>query len=181
VEYARLNGLNQIVASGPDDVLGIVVAGQPYLEVRQALSDMGLAGNDDLAAAGIRILKVGMVWPLDEQIVQQFADGLTKVLVIEDKGPYLETLVKEVLYGSRNSPVVVGKTDEQGRALLPSHGGVDADATTKVLAPMILASRDVASVRDRVRRLATPSTLLLPLTIASRTPYFCSGCPHNSS
>ncbi|MBB0968396.1 indolepyruvate ferredoxin oxidoreductase family protein [Dietzia aerolata] len=181
LEYARLNGLNQIVASGSDDVLGIVVAGQPYLEVRQALSDMGLAGNDDLAAAGIRILKVGMVWPLDEQIVQQFADGLTKVLVIEDKGPYLETLVKEVLYGSRNSPVVVGKTDEQGRALLPSHGGVDADATTKVLAPMILASRDVASVRDRVRRLATPSTLLLPLTIASRTPYFCSGCPHNSS
>ncbi|UTM39604.1 indolepyruvate ferredoxin oxidoreductase family protein [Rhodococcus pyridinivorans] len=181
LEYARLNGLNQIVASGPDDVLGIVVAGQPYLEVRQALSDMGFCDDGDVAAAGIRILKIGMVWPLDEQIVQQFAHGLTKVLVVEDKGPFLETLVKEALYGLENRPGVVGKTDEQGRTLLPSHGGVDADAITKVLAPMILASRDITSVRDRVRRLATPSTLRLPLTIASRTPYFCSGCPHNSS
>lgn len=181
LEYARLNGLNRIVASGRDDVLGIAVAGQPYLEVRQALSDMGLGDDEALAAAGIRLLKIGMIWPLDEQIVRQFADGLNKILVVEDKGPFLETLVKEALYGAGAGPIVIGKTDQHGHAVLPSHGGVDADAITGALAPMILANKDVASVRDRLRRLAPPSKLLLPLTIASRTPYFCSGCPHNSS
>ncbi|MFJ9713230.1 indolepyruvate ferredoxin oxidoreductase family protein [Streptomyces sp. NPDC101234] len=180
-EYARLNGLNRIVARGPQDRIGIVATGEPYLELRQALADMGLATENDLAAAGVRVLKVGLVWPLEPQIVREFADGLDEIVVVEDKGPFLEQLVKEELFNSARRPTVVGTRDANGIPLLPSFGAVDADAITKVLAPRLLALGERPSVRARLDLLTAPVRIPLTLTPVNRTPYFCSGCPHNTS
>ncbi|NEB04185.1 indolepyruvate ferredoxin oxidoreductase family protein [Streptomyces sp. SID13726] len=183
LEYARLNGLNRIVARGPQDRIGIVATGEPYLEVRQALADMGLVTDDELAAAGVRVLKVGLVWPLEPQIVRAFADGLDEIVVVEDKGPFLEQLVKDELFNSARRPAVVGTRDTDGAPLLPSFGAVDADAITKAVAPRLLALGDRPSVRARLDVLTAPtrSPLTLTLTPVKRTPYFCSGCPHNTS
>jgi indolepyruvate ferredoxin oxidoreductase len=178
--YARENGLNTITVRGPADRLGLVAAGYPYLELRQALADMGL---DDAALRrlGIRVLKVGMPWPLEPSVVRDFADDLEEVLVVEDKGPFLETLIKDQLCNLATRPIVVGTRDEHDRPLLPRFGGIDADTLARAMAPRILARGDVPSVRARLDALTAPRRATLPLSVVKRTPYFCSGCPHNSS
>jgi indolepyruvate ferredoxin oxidoreductase len=180
LEYARLNQLNQIVG-GPSDRIGVVAAGQTYLEVRQSLSDMGLRDEQALERAGVRLLRVGLVWPLEPTIVREFAAGLSEVIVVEDKGPFLEQLIKDELYNLSRRPRVVGSRDSDGSPLLPGFGAVYADAVTKVLGPRLLELGEMPSVRARVEALTSPVRQLLPLSIARRTPYFCSGCPHNSS
>lgn len=181
VEYARLNGLNRVTQSGPADRIGIVAVGQPYLELRQALAEMGLADGDALASLGIRTLKLGMIWPLEPSIVREFAEGLEEIIVIEDKGPFLEHLLKAELFNHARHPRVLGTSDQNGAPLLPAFGSVDADAITKALAPRLLAIREVASVRARLIRVAAPPRLSLTVVSPKRAPYFCSGCPHNTS
>jgi indolepyruvate ferredoxin oxidoreductase len=180
LEYARLNRLNRMTR-GPADRIGIIAAGQPYLEVCQSLADMGLGDAGSLAGAGVRLLKVGLVWPLEPRIVREFADGLDEIIVVEDKGPFLEQFVKDELYNLARRPQVVGARDAGGAPLLPSFGAVDADAVTRVAGPRLLARADMPAVRARLAAVNRPARQLLPLTVARRTPYFCSGCPHNSS
>jgi indolepyruvate ferredoxin oxidoreductase len=179
-EYARLNQLNRIV-SAPSNRIGVVAAGQTYMEVRQSLFDMGLADQEALTRAGVRLLKVGLVWPVEPRIIREFAAGLDEVIVVEDKGPFLEQLVKDELYNLAQRPRVVGGRDEHDRPLLPAFGAVDADAVTRVLGPRLLALGEMPGVRARVAALARPARQTLPLSVTRRTPYFCSGCPHNSS
>lgn len=181
LQYARLNGLNAITARSNRDRIGIMAAGQAYAEVRQALAGLGLQTAADCAAAGVRLLKIGLVWPLDPEIVTEFADGLQQILVVEEKGPFLELLAKDALYNSDHRAVVTGTTDRSGRPLLPAFGGIDADGITRVLEPLL--SND-GVVSRAVNRSSTGSIGVrspLTLTVASRTPYFCSGCPHNTS
>ncbi|MGH3505139.1 MAG: indolepyruvate ferredoxin oxidoreductase family protein [Nocardioidaceae bacterium] len=180
IAYAERNGLNTITHSSQGDRIGVVAAGYPYRELRQSLSDMHL-GDDELAGLGIRVLKIGMAWPLDPRIVGEFAAGLDEILVIEDKGPFLESLLKEQLYNMSTHPRILGTHDEQGRSLLPSFGGIDADTITRVLGARILARTDAPAVRGRLETLAAGRPRKIPLAIAARTPYFCSGCPHNLS
>ncbi len=178
--YARENSLNSITVCGPSDRLGLVAAGYPYLELRQALSDLGL-DDDALRRLGIRVLKVGMPWPLEPSIVREFTAGLAEVIVVEDKGPFLETLIKDQICNLATRPIVVGSRDERDRPLLPQFGGIDADTLTRAIAPRILARGDVPSVRARLDALTAPHRTTLSLSVIKRTPYFCSGCPHNSS
>jgi len=180
LEYARLNRLNRIVG-GPGDRIGVVAAGQTYMEVRQSLSDMGLASDEALGRAGVRLLKVGLAWPLEPGVIREFAAGLDEVMVVEDKGPFLEQLVKDELYNLSQRPRVVGGRDEHGRPLLPASGAIDADAVTRALAPRLLVLGDMPGVRARLEALTRRVRQVLPLTVARRTPYFCSGCPHNTS
>ena len=176
LEYARRAGLNQIVRGGAGDRVGIVAAGKTYLDVREALSLLGL--NDaGLARHGIRLLKLGMIYPLEPEIVTRFAEGLDEVIVVEEKRSFVETAVKEVLYGRSGAPAVRGKRDAAGGTLFAPMADLDADAVAAGLA-RALDRLDIASVRawrDRPRR----ERVSLPLL--SRSPYFCSGCPHNSS
>jgi indolepyruvate ferredoxin oxidoreductase len=144
--YASANGLDRVSTAGPDDVLGVVASGPAYLAVRHALDRLGL--NDRArAAAGVRLLKVALVYPLDAQTVRRFAKDLREVVVVEDKRGFLEMLVKEALYGVTGAPAVVGKMDELGRPLLASTGEVDPDALVAVLAERILRLRDLPRVR----------------------------------
>jgi indolepyruvate ferredoxin oxidoreductase len=176
LEYARRNHVNRIMSSGPGDRVGIIAAGKTYLDVREALTLLGL-DEAGLRRHGIRILKLGMIWPVDPEIIAGFADGLDELIVVEEKRAFLETSVKEILFGRPSTPAVHGKLDGRGNALFRSTGELDADAVATGLARSF-ARLDIASVQawhDRPQRVRSELPLL------ARSPYFCSGCPHNSS
>jgi indolepyruvate ferredoxin oxidoreductase len=179
LEYARLNGLNTITRSGPGDRIGIVAAGKTYLDLREALSVLGLEENE-LERYGIRLLKLGMIWPLEPEIMGRFATGLDQIIVVEEKRAFVETSVKEVLYGRPQAPAVHGKRDADGSALFATAGELDADAVAAGLA-RVLDRLDIAPVRAWRSRPRRERLQLSLLPLLPRTPYFCSGCPHNSS
>ncbi len=99
--YARANGLNRIIGEGEEARIGVIAAGKAWQDLLQALGNLGLADNG--AALGLRLLKVGMVWPLDPVIVREFAHGLDLIIVIEEKRPLLEDQIRSILYGDSQS------------------------------------------------------------------------------
>jgi indolepyruvate ferredoxin oxidoreductase len=173
-EYARLNGLNRVVGRGPGDVLGVVAAGHTFLDVLAALRRLGI-DEADLAGSPVRLLRVGMPWPLEETIVREFADGLEEILVVEEKRSFLEAAIRDVLYGGPVQPAVTGKRDADGSELLPAYGELDADVITGPLRRR-MSARGIAAAA-----IPAPADVRTTLPLVSRVPYFCSGCPHNSS
>ena len=135
--YARENGLNRIEGA-QRAWLGIVVPGKTYYDLMHALRELGLDGSG-LDRAGIRILKLGMISPLEPEIAREFAHGLDEVLVAEEKGPFVETLLKEALYGTANAPRILGKQNERGEPLLPRELDLDADLIGRALAARLEA------------------------------------------
>src|SRR3954453_8164936 len=174
--YARDNGVNRI-ESGRDAWLGVVCAGKSYYDVRQALADLGVAD-------AVRILRLGMIWPLEPEAAQAFTRGLDEVLVVEEKGPFLETQLKELLYGQTGAPRIFGKKDETGKELLSAVDDLDADAVARAIGERLRKRTRIDSVEARFRALdeSAGGPVGLPMAAgAQRTPFFCSGCPHNSS
>ena len=179
--YARANALNRVTLGTRDAWLGIVAAGKPYFDLLQAFEDLGLA-DSDLERLGIRVLKIGMTWPLDAECVRDFTAGVDEVLVVEEKRPFLETQVKEALYGTGAAPRVVGKADERGRPLLSIAGELDSVAIAEALVERLSERIDAGALRGRLERLrALRDRALPPIDGSARTPFFCSGCPHNRS
>jgi indolepyruvate ferredoxin oxidoreductase len=177
--YARENGVNRIEGAS-DAWLGILAPGKAYYDVRHALRSLGL---DDRALdrAGVRILKLGMIWPLEPAIARDFARGLDEILVAEEKGPFVETQLKEALYGTAAAPRIVGKRDERGERLLPAELDLDADIIARAVAARLQGRVQLDSVEARLRKLSEIEARPAALPMAQRTPFFCSGCPHNSS
>ncbi len=177
--YAAANGLNRIAVPTPDAWLGIMAAGKTYYDVREALLQLGL---DDAALRrhGIRLLKMGMLFPLEPGIVREFARGLQEILVVEEKRPFLELFTRDLLYNGPERPLCVGKSDEHGQRLVPADGELDADRVATVIARRLERRLELPSVTARVALLEALSQRPAPLTLA-RPPYFCSGCPHNRS
>ncbi|MGW6791575.1 indolepyruvate ferredoxin oxidoreductase family protein [Streptomyces chartreusis] len=177
--YAAANPLNRITAESPNDRIGIVAPGKTYLDLREALRLLGF-DDTELARRGVRLLKLGMVHPLEPSIVQRFAEGLTEIVVVEEKRPFVEAALKDLLYGRAGTPAIYGKRGPDGTALLPTDGELDGDVIARALARRFTAHGDFPSVDAwAVERRSTRRRIELPL--ATRTPYFCSGCPHNSS
>ena len=174
-EYGVLNHLNTIPVRGPSDWIGIVATGQTYQQTMEALRLLGFGTDDELRAAGVRLFKLGMPVPLDSGQVREFAEGLKEIVVIEEKGQNLEWLVKDALFGRPDHPVVVGKRAPDDSPLFPFTGTVDAD----VIAPR-LRTRLEPRLADRMAPPPPQPRQLIPLAI-DRSPYFCSGCPHNTS
>lgn len=198
--YVRANKLNYNVVQGPQDRFGIMASGKAYNDMRQALVDLGL---DDATCQriGIRVHKVNVVWPLEATITREFARGLQEILVVEEKRQIIEYQVKEELYNWRDDvrPSVVGKfedstSDEWGR---PFHAGSDwllranADLTPALIARAIAKRLTKLGVPDDVQARINQHLALLDACEqqqaqagapgAERTPWFCSGCPHNTS
>jgi indolepyruvate ferredoxin oxidoreductase len=173
--YAQLNPVNRIVRDAPGARLGIIAAGATAHDLSSALEQLGL---DDVP---LRVLRIGMPYPLDEQIVRRFAQGLEEILVLEEKGPFLERLVRDALYGSGSTPPVLGAADERGAPLVPSHGVLDADAIARIVAARVLVRGDYPGVRERIERLDAVAARTTADIGAVRTPFFCPGCPHNVS
>ncbi|MEO9327188.1 indolepyruvate ferredoxin oxidoreductase family protein [Gordonia aurantiaca] len=183
LEYARLNGINRIVVSSPDDRIGIVAAGKTYLDLREALRLMGI-GETDLRRLGIRILKLGMVYPIERDILNRFmfdtARGdLDEVIVIEEKRDFIETMMRDILFRHPRAPRIVGKVNEDGSTLFSRFGELDVDAVTRGLANRLTRHHVDAAQAWLDRKAQRRTRIELPLAV--RTPYFCSGCPHNSS
>ena len=200
--YARANKLNKIIWDSPRARIGIITAGKSYLDTRQALADLGI---DEQAAAdiGIRLYKIGMTWPLEADGVHQFARGLDEILVVEEKRQILEYALKEELYNLPDGqrPRVVGKFDDTGEWsnqqrsghgdwLLPATYELNPAQIARAIASRIshyCAGHPVAErVRQRIafleaKELVLKSVSAKPDPAKDRTPYFCSGCPHNSS
>ena len=154
IEYAALNRLNDSPVDPSDAWIGIVASGITYREVREAFSRLGLHDDDDLAACGIRLLKMRMPLPFDQDGMRTFARGLREVLVIEEKHPNIETLIKDAFYALPERPVVVGKHDEAGSALVPGYGTLDADRIVPVLRRRLesrLGERLRPAVKERTR------------------------------
>ena len=180
-EYARTNQLDQIVIDSPRARIGIVSAGKTFGDTRQALQDMGM---DDRALGefGVRLLQLGLTYPLDPEIVRRFAKGLREVIVVEEKRPFIETQLRDVLYGMSDAPRIVGKHDEEGKQLFPVHGEMEADSITQALGPQLNKHGTSPSVQarvayvERVNERATKPTKVFPL----RLPTYCSGCPHST-
>ena len=151
--YARENGVNRI--EGAERAwLGIACAGKPYYDLMHALRGLGLDGPG-LERAGIRILKLGMLWPVEPEIAREFAHGLDEILVAEEKGPFLETHLKETLYGVAGAPRILGKHDEHGEPLLPRELDLDADLIARAIAARLEARGvRIDSVEARLRKLA---------------------------
>ncbi|MBP0438213.1 indolepyruvate ferredoxin oxidoreductase family protein [Tianweitania sediminis] len=181
--FIAANNLNQIVFSGGVDAkIGIITTGKSYLDVRQALEDIGI---DERRAnqIGIRLFKIACPWPLDYQHLREFARGLEMVIVVEEKRSLIETQVRENLYGTASQPVVVGKRDERGETLFSPQGALDPNDIAIALGERVLRvigpAEDIAA---RVNKLKQFQAMLADTKdVAGRTPYFCSGCPHNSS
>ncbi|MFC4058836.1 indolepyruvate ferredoxin oxidoreductase family protein [Planomonospora corallina] len=182
--YARENGLNRITSDPAGARLGIVASGTAYHDVREGFRKLGVTPEE----AGVRLLKIGMLWPLEPEIVRAFARGLEEIMVVEEKGPFLETLVKDVLYGTADAPRVLGKLDENGARLIPRSGGVDADLAAKAIAfrlrrAGVAPQAGSSDLGDRVSKGLAVISRPEPLKLLTprRTPFFCSGCPHNRS
>lgn len=177
--YARANNLNNVVFPNPNAWIGIISAGKTYNDLNQAFLEMGL-DDDALRHYGIRILKMGMLFPMEPTIVREFAQGLEEIFVIEEKRPFLEMFAKQVLYGMPNAPRIVGKFDEEEKELLPHYGEFESDTIVRALLKRLSRKARIESAENWLKRLdEIHSRSKLPT--ATRTAWYCSGCPHNSS
>jgi indolepyruvate ferredoxin oxidoreductase len=179
--YARDAKLNEISFEPERPRTAIVASGLAYQTVLRALDDLAI-DRAAMEVLGIRLAKLSMPWPLDPDFAAAIADGVEEVVVVEDKLPFLEELLKQALYGHRHTPSVFGKHDREGRPLVPLAGAVGADSVAEALI-RVLPDADLPSgVVERFEARAERGTALTELpTIAARTPFFCSGCPHNRS
>lgn len=213
--FARANKINHTVIDSPHARFGIVASGKAYRDTLQALNDLGLS-PERCRDLGIRVYKVGMVWPLEAQGIREFARGLQEILVVEEKRQMLEYQIKEELYAWREEirPKVYGKFDErssadgreggewsipQGRWLLPTHYELDPALIAKAIAHRLsrfdLPADTRQAMAQHLKHLRKREELSHPISHprsrslndpqghppTERKPYFCSGCPHNTS
>jgi indolepyruvate ferredoxin oxidoreductase len=188
--YARVNKLNHVTIDSPKAKLGIIASGKSYLDVLDALEELGI--DETMAAEiGIRLFKVAMPWPLEPDSVREFAQGLDEILVVEEKRQIVEYQLKEQLYNWRDDvrPRVIGKFDEKGEWVAPRGEWLltsKADFSVAQIARVISARIARFHVSDLIKaRLAFLEAKDAVLTKAVNTPprpaYYCSGCPHNTS
>ena len=149
LEYARLASLNAVTIDSPRARLGIVAGGYAYSTTLRALQDMGLDA-EACAQLGLRLIRISMPWPLDGAEIRRLTAGLEEVLVIEDKAAFIESQIKEALYGQAEQPRVVGKVDPDGRPLFPATGSVDSDSVARALAGRLPVDRLPAAARERI-------------------------------
>ena len=204
--YIRANRLNYNAIEGPNDRFGIIASGKAYNDTRQALCDLGL---DDASCRqlGIRLHKVGVVWPLEAQLTRGFAAGLQEILVVEEKRQVIEYQLKEELYNWRADvrPNIYGKFNEMegdysgGEWSVPNPAGNTLLRASADLTPAIIAR----AIAHRVKKMGVDSVMLARIDAhlavlqakesavqvlelgslkgIERAPWFCSGCPHNTS
>ena len=181
--FARANAIDRVVLGAARPRLGIVCHGQAYKDVLEALSAMGLA-QAQAAELGLAIYKVGMPWPLEPTGLKSFAAGLETLMVIEHKRPIVETQARAALYDlpAHARPRIIGKTDEQGAPLLSITGALSTAEIALAIADRLPPGPHMDGVHDYLSRVSAAS--MAAVTLASdqqRKPFFCSGCPHNSS
>jgi len=187
IAFARANKVNRITMDSPNARFGIMASGKSYEDIRQALRELGVT-PEVAAKIGLRLYKIGMPWPLEPQGVREFAVGLEEIFIIEERREIVENQVKQELFNWRDDvrPRIVGKMDEHDKRFLPFAEELSvaslASSLTERLLRLNLNPEIAAMLRAKADwfngRQATQMQAVSPIT---RTPYFCSGCPHNTS
>ena len=181
--FARANKLNRIAVDSANPRFGIITTGKAYLDVMQALEDLGI--DESLAGRiGLRVYKVGMSWPLEPLSTYEFAEGLEEILVVEEKRSIIEDQLTGQLYNYpvAQRPRVIGEFDEEGRDLLPNLGELSPAMIARAIAGRIARFFQSDNMQARLDFLERKEqSLAQPRAGAERIPHFCSGCPHNSS
>ncbi len=177
--FARANQIDTIVIDAPRARLGIATSGKSYMDVRQALQYLGI---DDAEARrlGLRLYKIGMTWPLEPEGVLKFAQGLEKILVVEEKRGLIEPQIKEILYRTADAPEVVGKRDESGNLLLRSNAALDPNEIAVAIGRRLVNRERDPSLVARLAEQERLGARVLEKPAMERLPSFCSGCPHNT-
>jgi indolepyruvate ferredoxin oxidoreductase len=181
--YWRANRLDRLMMGRPDARFGIVTVGKSYLDVRQALDELGI-DDSEAERLGLAVYKVALVWPLETEGVTAFAQGKREILVVEEKRPIIEQQLKEALFNAPadRRPVVVGKTDELGQKLLKIDGELSPFEIASVLVARFGLDGLSARTKQRFESLQRRAGRQVRNESGmARVPYFCSGCPHNSS
>jgi indolepyruvate ferredoxin oxidoreductase len=180
--FVRANKLNRVITSGGrKPKIGVITVGKSYLDVRQALDELGL---DEVKCNdyGLRIHKIACPWPISRRELQEFAQGLDLIIVVEEKRSLIEVQVREELYGTANQPTCIGKKDEQGNWLFPVKAALDPNDVAICIGERLLKYVRNDDLEGRVARLKDAQLALAQAQdVAIRQPYFCSGCPHNTS
>lgn len=180
--FVRANKIDRMVmGGGTAPKIGIITCGKSYLDTRQALDELGI---DEVAASklGLRLYKAGMTWPLEPQGVARFADGLELIIVVEEKRSLIETQLKEQLYGRSHAPRVVGKRDENEHWLFHAKGALDPTDIAIAVGERLIRFGAGEEIKARVAEFKRlQGNAELDASTFNRTPYFCAGCPHNSS
>ena len=184
--FARANRIDRIVMSGGANArIGIITTGKSYLDVRAALDELGI---DEVRAneIGLRLYKVGMVWPLEPTGLARFAEGLDLIFVVEEKRSLVETQVKEQLFHAEHRPVVLGKrdeTDDKRSWLFQAKGALEPTAIAIAVGERLIrrniGGEDIKSRVGTLKQLEGNKPAIAEAAV--RVPYFCPGCPHNSS
>jgi indolepyruvate ferredoxin oxidoreductase len=182
VAWLAANKLNRIVTSGGAIAkIGVITIGKSYLDVRQAMDELGIDVKrcNDL---GLRLYKLGCAWPIEPEGLREFARGLSLVIVVEEKRSLIEVQLREELYGAADQPICIGKRDEKGKWLFPVKGALDPNDIAIAIGDRLLKIRPDAELEARLARIKQVQTALADINeVAQRSPYFCSGCPHNRS
>ncbi|MGE0630340.1 MAG: indolepyruvate ferredoxin oxidoreductase family protein [Hyphomicrobiaceae bacterium] len=180
--YLRAHRLDRVVlAEGARPRVGIVTAGKSFLDVEDALNQLGIDAAK-AAALGLAVYKLACTWPIEPEGLRAFAAGLETLIVVEEKRSLIESQARELLYDLPQRPRIVGKRDELDRWLLPSKGALEVNEIAIAIGERLIARADDEQLRDRLAELRASQTRAGDLVeIASRKPYFCAGCPHSTS
>ncbi len=180
--FAAANPIDRKIFDVPDARYGIVTTGKAHLDLMEALR---LLGIDESAAIrmGLDVYKVGMVWPLEPQGALDFVHGKNEVLVIEEKRGIIESQFKEYFYDypGRKPKRMIGKEDEKGQKLVPWIGELSPIQLALIVAKRLDHEFSGLNLSARARQLLEPGPQIINVEGVARTPYFCSGCPHNTS
>ena len=177
--YGAANRLYGADTQAGDARVGLISAGKSQADLQQALLDLGLDGQT-LQRLGIRVLNLGMIYPLATESIRRFARGLEEVIVVEEKRGFLESQIRDCLYGMTSPPRLLGKTTETGRPFLPMHGELDADLIAERVGPRLRRLGEAPGIDARLAVLEAIRGRQYDPFMA-RKPNYCSGCPHSRS
>ncbi|RLA21323.1 MAG: indolepyruvate ferredoxin oxidoreductase family protein [Gammaproteobacteria bacterium] len=181
--FTKANRLNKVTLDAKERRVGIITAGKSYLDTIEALDDLGVdqVMRDEL---GLAVFKIAVIWPLEESLIQEFAESVDELLVIEESRPFLETQVKDILFDMPMDirPLVMGKKGRNQQSQFPSNGELTPALISRVLVEWLQPDKTTESMTKWINVLDnTEKQLAIPRNSVDRTPYFCSGCPHSSS
>ncbi|MFP4449611.1 MAG: indolepyruvate ferredoxin oxidoreductase family protein [Rhodosalinus sp.] len=178
--FARANDIDKRIWGRPGAKIGFVSAGKNWLDLVHALTLLGI-DEAEAERLGITTYKVGQVWPLDMEGFKDWAEGLDLIVVVEEKRKLLEVQIKEAIFDDRRGRRVYGGR-KNGEVLFPTHYALDpVDIAAKLGDILIEEGRETDAIRAGLERLEEARRADNAQDIAARLPYFCAGCPHNTS
>jgi indolepyruvate ferredoxin oxidoreductase len=178
--FARINSIDRHVVQSGHASVGIVTAGKAHYDFMEVLRRLEISA-ETLAEHGVRIYKLGLTYPVEPTRMREFMRGLKEVLVIEEKGPVVEEQLRSMFYNDAQRPAIAGKSDEQGRPLISALGELRPSRLIEIVAQWLAGHFPDLDRRHLVRDFTVPELLSNPSDSVKRVPYFCAGCPHNTS